>query len=72
VDAFLADHGVTGVSFIKDEKDDAFVRGLNESWTGAVPATFVFDRTGRQADFWEGKATYEELLSRVLPYLNTD
>lgn len=51
---FLAAHGVSGVSDVKHEADAAFIDALAPRWTGALPATFVFDGSGRLAAFWEG------------------
>ena len=54
---FLTTHGVTGLSFIKDEKDMPFINGVNENWTGAVPYTVIYGRAdGRVISFWEGAA----------------
>lgn len=69
VDAFLRSQGWGKRSFLKTGKDDAFVRAFSEDWTGAVPATFVFDAEGQLLTFWEGKASYEQLVSRLSPWL---
>ena len=69
VTKFLADHGADFASYIKSGDDMQFINGLNPKWTGALPATFVYDGQGRLRDFWEGKASYakmEERLRRVL------
>jgi len=49
---FLAAHGVSGVSDVKNQADNAFIDGLHPRWSGALPATFVYDRDGRLAAFW--------------------
>jgi thiol-disulfide isomerase/thioredoxin len=51
---FLAAHGVMGASDVKQQADAAFIDGLDRRWTGSLPATFVYDRQGRLAAFWEG------------------
>ncbi|MCH8328633.1 MAG: TlpA family protein disulfide reductase [Candidatus Marinimicrobia bacterium] len=54
---FLTSQGVTGLSFLKDEKDMPFINGIDENWTGAVPYTVVFGRKdGKVSEFWEGQA----------------
>ena len=54
---FLTTRGVTGLSFIKDEKDMPFINGVDENWTGAVPYTVIYGRTnGRVICSWEGAA----------------
>ena len=54
---FLISHGVTGISFLKDEMDMPFINGIDENWTGAVPYTVVYGRkNGRAISSWEGPA----------------
>lgn len=67
--AFLASHDVDFETFIKTGRDMEFINTLNPEWSGALPATFVFDGEGRRRDFWEGKASFEEMEQRVLPVL---
>ena len=64
---FLSDHGVASDTFIKegDLRDQDFIDGLDPRWSGALPATIVFDGAGRKTAFWEGKADYETLERRV-------
>jgi thiol-disulfide isomerase/thioredoxin len=70
--AFLDEHGVAFPSFIKDGDvpDQAFIDGLDPRWSGALPATIVFDGAGRKTAFWEGKADYPTLERRVKEALN--
>lgn len=70
VDVFLREKGWNQRSFLKTGQDDAFVRAFSADWTGAVPATFVFDAGGKLLTFWEGKASYEQLVSRLTPWLH--
>lgn len=56
VRAFLREQGVTDTSYVKQDLDQAFIDGLEPKWTGALPATLVFDAEGRQVAFWEGGA----------------
>lgn len=67
---FLAEHGVTGTSYLKKGKTTPFVNAFSEEWSGAVPATFIYDAEGNLVDFWEGKTDYETLKERVLAVLN--
>jgi thiol-disulfide isomerase/thioredoxin len=67
--AFLADHGVDFLTYLKTGKDMEFIDSLNPEWGGALPATFVYDADGHLVEFWEGKATYEEMEQRTLPTL---
>lgn len=62
---FLSEQGVTGTSYLKEGKTTPFVNAFHSEWTGAIPATFIYDAEGQLLDFWEGKAEYEELKARV-------
>ncbi len=62
---FLAEQGVTFTTYWKAEKDSAFMAGLDARWSGALPATFIYDRTGQLRAFWEGKADYAKLAEQV-------
>ncbi len=53
---FLATHAVDETTFIKTGDDNTFINALHADWSGALPATLVFDRSGRLTDFWEGAA----------------
>ena len=53
------------VTYLKKQKDNEFVSGFGDSWTGAVPATFVFDSEGDLLWFVEGKTTFSVLNSVI-------
>ena len=65
VHAFLAAQGVTGVSYLKTGTDNDFVNAVHPDWSGAVPATFLYDQAGTLRTFWEGDTNYEDLATRV-------
>lgn len=67
--AFLAANGVDFPSFFKQQDDMAFIDALNPEWSGALPASFVFDERGELHYFREGLATYEMLEAQVLEVL---
>jgi thiol-disulfide isomerase/thioredoxin len=50
---FLKEHGVSGTSYLKTGKTTPFVNGFSEEWSGAVPATFIYDSDGTLLDFRE-------------------
>lgn len=58
--SFLASQGVDFVSYHKTGDDAEFIDALSPKWSGALPATFVFDARHRLARWWEGKATLEQ------------
>lgn len=53
---FLAEQGVRDTVYLKTGDDAAFIQTLHPDWSGALPATLVFDRAGRLREFWEGQA----------------
>jgi len=70
VKKFLADEGVDFPAYIKAEKDQAFIDGLDKRWTGALPATFIFDGSGKLRDFWEGEASFNVFQQKVVEVLS--
>ena len=62
---FLAAQGVTFPSFLKQGADDAFINGLEPRWTGALPASFLFDSRGRLVQFWPGPITSDQLTTKL-------
>ncbi|MEE9167673.1 MAG: TlpA disulfide reductase family protein [Candidatus Neomarinimicrobiota bacterium] len=53
---FLTNHGISGLSFIKNQGDDEFINAIWKEWTGAIPFNIVYGKeTGNVIDFWEGK-----------------
>lgn len=68
--ALLASQGVGFPTFAKAQGDQDFIDGLDTRWSGALPASLLFDRKGRKVAFWEGKASYEKLLGEVKPLLD--
>lgn len=62
---FLAEHGVSGSSFMKRGRDAAFAQAISHEWTGALPATALYDASGTRLDFWEGRKSYQEMSERV-------
>jgi len=62
VAAVLAKAGAAGATaFIKHGDDNAFVSGLDPNWTGAIPASFLYDGHGVEKRFWSGPLTVREL-----------
>ena len=65
VRAFLAKRGVEGGSYRKTGPDEPFIQALSPDWSGAIPATFVFDGNGKLRRFHEGKADYAAFTQMV-------
>jgi len=69
VKRFLAQHGVCFPTYFKAQKDMEFINGLDPRWSGALPATFIFDNQGKLVNRLEGKATYAEFVALIQPVL---
>jgi thiol-disulfide isomerase/thioredoxin len=69
VKKFLAKEGVGFPAYIKTEKDQAFIDGVDKQWTGALPATLIFDGDGKLRDFWEGGVTFNVFEEKVVEVL---
>jgi thiol-disulfide isomerase/thioredoxin len=52
-------------TFIKHGDDDVFVNGLDPRWSGALPATFLYDGRGNRRRFWPGVVSYRALETGV-------
>lgn len=44
---------------------DSLINTLNRDWSGAVPATFIFDGNGIQQKYFLGRQTYNQLKRAV-------
>jgi thiol-disulfide isomerase/thioredoxin len=70
VNRFLAEQGVDFETYLRaGGDDDKFINTLSPLWSGALPATFIYDGAGTLRDFWEGKASYAQMERRLLPVL---
>ena len=65
VRGFLAAHGVDFLTYLKQGADMPFIEGLDARWSGALPATVLYDGGGRTLWFREGKTSYDTLRSRI-------
>ncbi len=66
---FLTVQGVDFPSFLKEGDDMEFIEALSPRWTGALPATLVYDSQGALRHFWEGAASYSNMEKNVLDVL---
>jgi thiol-disulfide isomerase/thioredoxin len=58
---FLQEQQVPWATYIKTGVDQNFIDAFHMQWSGALPATFVYDRDGHLRAFWEGITSYDEL-----------
>jgi thiol-disulfide isomerase/thioredoxin len=68
--AFLAEHQAPGPWLIKNQPDMEFINGLDRRWTGALPATLIYDARGQPVAFWEGGADSARFEAAVAPLLD--
>jgi thiol-disulfide isomerase/thioredoxin len=47
------------------EGDEELINALDKKWDGSLPATFVFDGTGKKISFLGGKKSYEEFKKEI-------
>lgn len=65
-ESFLQKSGVTGPSYLKRTRDDdAFIRALDPTWSGALPATFLYDREGRRVRSFFGEVELSEVEAAI-------
>ena len=65
--AFLASQGVDFRTYRKSQKDQEFIEAFDPAWSGALPATFVYDAGGQRKHSFLGPITYESLEKEVAP-----
>jgi thiol-disulfide isomerase/thioredoxin len=61
----LGSFGFEGRAFIKQGADDAFINALEPRWSGALPATILYDARGERRRFWPGLVTHGALKGPV-------
>jgi len=62
--------GVRFPSFIIHEPtDEAFMNGMNPDWNGALPTSFIYDRSGKLAETMVGDKTAKEFEKVIQKYL---
>ena len=69
---FLASQGVRNRCWLKNQKDEDFINAFDPAWSGALPATFVYDSAGTRKHSFLGPITYESLEREVAPMLGAN
>jgi thiol-disulfide isomerase/thioredoxin len=63
---FLASQHVPFKVYVANiKKDEDLINELNPSWSGAVPATFIFDANGKQRAFMFGQKTLKVFKAEI-------
>lgn len=61
--------GAAGPSFVVAGPLEAFKRAMNPRWPGMLPATFLFDSSGKLRYFWGGSVYENEIVPLLRRYL---
>jgi thiol-disulfide isomerase/thioredoxin len=69
--AFLGEQGVDFPTYIKTGDDMAFINAFDPQWSGALPATFIYDGQGRLRHALLGKSSYAQFEAKVLDVLQS-
>jgi len=70
VKPLLKKNNVDFLTYIRaDAKDDAFINGLDSSWSGALPTTFVFDNDGKLLEMMVGERTFHQFQEAIQRHL---
>ncbi len=63
---FIKNNGIKLQVLYIDEVDaDLWISKVNKDWTGAIPATWMYNGSNGKEDFTEGELTFEELENKV-------
>jgi thiol-disulfide isomerase/thioredoxin len=54
-------HALEATSYLKDDDDMKLIDGLDPRWSGALPATFLFDAGGRRVRSWLAPITFADV-----------
>jgi thiol-disulfide isomerase/thioredoxin len=58
-------------TYVYSERDqESLINMISKDWSGALPATFVYDTGGKQVSFHDGKMSYEEFRNSVSKLIN--
>jgi len=64
--SFLSNYDIGSESYIKSQKDEPFIQGTNENWTGSLPFTIVYaKKSGSVIDLWEGKQSESRFINAI-------
>jgi len=62
----LSDDGISGAAYIKRAADDdKFYDGIDANWGGALPAMFLYDRSGRKVRSFIGETPVKDIQAAI-------
>lgn len=69
VEQFMKDQGSPWSTYVVENFNEDLMDVFSPEWSGAIPATFFFDRSGELVEWWSGAKTrqeFEEAIARLL------
>jgi thiol-disulfide isomerase/thioredoxin len=66
---FLQKQNVTFTTYVKNGDDESFIDAVGSGWRGAIPTTFIFNRTGEQVATLVGARDLNAFESAIKPHL---
>jgi thiol-disulfide isomerase/thioredoxin len=66
---FLQQQNVTSATYIINGDDESFIDAVGRGWRGAIPTTFIFDRTGAQVATLIGARDFNTFEVVIKPHL---
>ena len=67
---FLQKQKVTFTTYIKSGDDESFIDAVGSGWRGAIPTTFIFDRSGEQVATLVGARELNAFEAAIKPHLD--
>lgn len=65
---YIEEHDLKSKVVALDDTDmNSWIPKIDENWGGAIPATVIYNRSGRK--FYEGSFTYDELAAEVRKFI---
>ena len=63
---FIKSHKLNFPVYVNNfRNDESFINFLNKDWSGAIPATFVYDKKGNQTAFLLGKHSFDDFKKSI-------
>lgn len=72
VNEFLATNNVYWQTYLKDDRDEPFIDAVWTDWSGALPATIVYSKSGNIIAAFERPADYDEFRALALQAINSN
>ena len=66
---FLKKQNVDWTTYLKNDKDEIFINSLDKSWTGSIPFTAIYSKSGDKLVSWEDQAdkqTFEKHIKQAI------